>query len=221
MMEKSLRKFSLITHVTLATGWIGAAAAYLVLVVAAMISDDLLTLRAAWIAMELIGWYLIVPLALASLISGLVMSLGTPWGLFRHYWVIASFGLTIVATAVLLGHMPTVSTVARAAVEPEMANVAALHAGLRGELLHAGVGILILFVIEGLNFYKPSGMTAYGRRKAPLGAIATAVPDPDARPAWGWASQMPGWVRVLALHAIGLALLLMILHITGGGLTHH
>jgi hypothetical protein len=58
--------------------------------------------------MELTGWYVIVPLAVAALLTGLVMALGTPWGLFRHYWVLISLVLTILATVVLLLHMPTV-----------------------------------------------------------------------------------------------------------------
>jgi hypothetical protein len=48
--------------------------------------------------MELIAWYAIVPLALTSLLSGLIMSVGTKWGLFRHYWVLISLLLTIIAT---------------------------------------------------------------------------------------------------------------------------
>ena len=66
-------------------------------------------MRAAYIAMELTGWFVIVPLSLASLLTGLVQSLGTTWGLFRHYWVLVKFLLTIGATIVLLLHMPTVS----------------------------------------------------------------------------------------------------------------
>jgi hypothetical protein len=79
-MRPGLRTLALTTHITLSVGWIGAVLAYLVLVVAAMTRADAQTLRAAWLAMELIGWYLIVPLALASLLTGLVMSLDTTLG---------------------------------------------------------------------------------------------------------------------------------------------
>jgi hypothetical protein len=48
--------------------------------------------------MELVGWAVLVPLALASFVTGVVLSDGTPWGLFRHYWVVISLGLTILAT---------------------------------------------------------------------------------------------------------------------------
>ena len=55
--------------------------------------------------MELTGWYVIVPLCLASLVTGLVMSLGTRWGLFRHYWVLAKLLITIVAMLILFAYM--------------------------------------------------------------------------------------------------------------------
>jgi hypothetical protein len=214
-MRPSLRKFALTIHIALSVGWIGAVLAYLVLVVAAMTSQETQTLRAAWIAMELIGWYLIVPLALASLLTGFVMSLGTPWGLFRHYWVLISLVLTVVATGVLLRHMPTVSVFARVAAETDGADVGGLRGALRGELLHAGVGLLVLLVIEVLNVYKPQGLTAYGRRKVPQAALSSR--------GHGRASttQTARWVQVVGIHAIGVALLLVIMHLAGGGLHHH
>ena len=217
-MTPSLRKFALTVHLTFSVGWIGAVAAYLALVVAAMTSEDAQPLRAAWLAMELIGWYVIVPLALASLLTGFVLSLATPWGLFRHYWVLSSLALTILATVVLLQHMETVSFFAGIAAETDSADVG----GLRGELLHAGIGLLVLLVIEVLNVYKPQGMTAYGRRKVSQVALPSRSSD-DARSGTGRGSttRTPRWVQVVWIHAIGLAVLFVIMHLTGGGLRHH
>jgi hypothetical protein len=164
-MTPGLRKFALTAHLAFSVGWIGAVVAYLALVVAAMTSQDAQTVRAAWIAMALTGWYAIVPLALASLLTGLVMSLGTKWGLFWHYWVLISLVLTILATVVLLSHMETVSFFAGVAAETDSADVGRLRGGLPGELLHAGVGLLVLLVIQALNMYKPRGITPYGWRK--------------------------------------------------------
>jgi hypothetical protein len=117
--------------------------------------------RAVWIGMELVGWFVIVPLALAALLTGLVMSVGTQWGLFRHYWVLISFVLTIFSTIVLLLHMPTVSAMAGMAREADGAH----RSGLGGDLFHAGGGLLVLLVITVLNVYKPRGLTPYGWRK--------------------------------------------------------
>ena len=160
-MAPGVRKFVLTAHVASSVGWLGAVVAYLALAIAALTLQDAQTVRAAWIAMELTGWFVIVPLALASLLIGLVNALGTPWGLFRHYWVLVKFLLTVFATIILLLHMPTVSYFAGVAAETDGANVF----GLRGELIHAGGGLLVLLVTTTLAVYKPRGMTRYGWRK--------------------------------------------------------
>jgi hypothetical protein len=151
----------LATHLTVSVGWIGAVVAYLALGMAAANSGDAGTVRGAWIAMELTGWYVIVPMALGSLLTGLVMALGTKWGLFRYYWVLIAFALTSFAAAVLLLHMPTVSSQADMAREADAAELAALG----GDLSHATLGLVVLLVIQVLNIYKPPGMTRYGWRK--------------------------------------------------------
>lgn len=160
-MTPRLRKFALTVHVTFSVGWIGGVVAYLTLGVAAVTSQDTQTARAAWTAMELIGWFAIVPLALAALLTGLIMSLGTKWGLFRHYWTLISLVLTVLATVVLLLHMPDVSFLADVAQEAEGARLD----GLGGDLFHPGLGLMVLLVIQVLNVYKPQGMTPYGWRK--------------------------------------------------------
>jgi hypothetical protein len=160
-MTPGIRKLALTAHLVASVGWIGAVVAYLALGVAAVAGRDAQTARAAWIAMEVVGWWAIVPLALAALLTGLVMALGTPWGLFRHYWVVITLALTILATVVLLLHMPTVSALADVA---RAADGAAL-AGLGGDLPHAAGGLLVLLVIAGLNVYKPKGLTPYGWRR--------------------------------------------------------
>ncbi|HZQ06825.1 MAG TPA: DUF2269 domain-containing protein [Anaerolineae bacterium] len=161
-MRPSLRKFALTVHLTSSVGWIGAVITYLTLGVAAVTTRDPLTVRAAWSAMELIGWNAIVPLALGSLLTGLIMALGTQWGLFRHYWVVFSLVLTVVATAILLEHMPSVSSTAAMV---RAADATQLARGLGGDLLHPAAGLLVLLVIQVLNMYKPQGLTPYGWRK--------------------------------------------------------
>jgi hypothetical protein len=156
-----LRKFALTAHLTCSVGWIGAVVAYLALGISAVTSQDAQTVRAAWIAMELTGWFVMVPLAVAALLTGLVMSLITPWGLFRHYWVLIALALTVFATAILLLHMPTVSSLADVA---RQADDAALQS-LGGDLLHPGLGLVVLLAITVLNVYKPRGLTRYGWRK--------------------------------------------------------
>jgi hypothetical protein len=161
VMAPRLRKFALAAHLTLSVGWIGAVVAYLALGAAAVTSEDPTTIRGAWVAMELTGWYVIVPLALASLLTGLLMALGTRWGLLRHYWVLFSLGLTVFAVAVLLLHMPTVTSTADIAQRADQARLETLG----GDLGHPAIGLGVLLVIQVLNVYKPRGMTRHGQRK--------------------------------------------------------
>jgi len=160
-MTPAFRKLALTLHVTFSVGWLGAVVAYLVLVVAAMISHDASKVRAVWIALELTGWFAIVPLSIASLITGLIQSLGTSWGLLRHYWVLFKLLLTILATVVLVLHMPTVSYLAGGGAGTNTAHLG----GLSGEIVHAGGGLLVLVVTTVLSVYKPRGLTPYGWRK--------------------------------------------------------
>jgi hypothetical protein len=161
MLTPGVRKLALSFHLTVSVGWIGAVFAYLGLGVTAVRTDDAELIRAMWSAMDAIGWYVIVPLAVTSLLTGLLMALGTKWGLFRHYWVVISFVLTVIAVAVLLLHMPTVSSTAEVAQSSEGG---ALE-GLGGDLGHPGIGLGILLAVQVLNLYKPPGLTRYGWRK--------------------------------------------------------
>jgi hypothetical protein len=163
ILSPGLRKLALAIHVALSVGWVGALAAYIALDLAASTGDDAQTLRTAYLGMELIVGNVIVPLALASLVTGLVMSLGTRWGLFRHYWVLISFLLTIFATVVLLSETRTISSFAEVAADPRTSGDELRALG--GTLLHSVGGTVVLLVILVLNMYKPQGMTRYGWRK--------------------------------------------------------
>ncbi|MGH2401032.1 MAG: DUF2269 domain-containing protein [bacterium] len=162
-MSSGFRKFALAVHLTFSIGWIGAIAAYLALDVATAASRNAQTLRSAYLGMELIARNVIVPLAFASLLTGLVMSLGTKWGLFRHYWVVISLVMTIIATAVLLVETRTISHLAGIAADPTTS--AEELRVLGSTLVHSVGGAVVLVVILVLNLYKPQGMTRYGWRR--------------------------------------------------------
>lgn len=162
-MTPLVRKFSLTAHITASVGWLGAVAAFLALAVAGLTSHDAQLVRAAYLAMDVTGWFVIVPLGLASLVSGVIQSLGTTWGLFRHYWVLLKLVITVVATSLLL-HMQPTSRIARVAAET------ALSSGdlreLRAQLVaDAGAAVIALLVATTLAVYKPRGVTRYGWRK--------------------------------------------------------
>ena len=155
-MTPRLRKRVLTLHVTSSVGWLGAVLAYLALDISAVTDRDIQTVRAAYLAMNLTIWYAIVPLALASVLIGLVNGLGTRWGLIRHYWVLLKLLLTILATIVLLQEAQVVSALADTAASISDPRT------LPGTLLHSIGGFLVLLVIAVLAIFKPRGVTRYG-----------------------------------------------------------
>lgn len=164
MMTPRLRKFALTAHITSSIGWIGADAGFLALAVAGLTSQDAQMVRAVYLAMGLIAWFVIIPLSLASLLTGLVQSLGTKWGLFRHYWVVVKFLIAIFATIVLLIHTQPIGLLADAAAETTLSS-ADLREPRIQLVVAAGAGLLVLLVNTTLAVYKPRGMTPYGWRK--------------------------------------------------------
>lgn len=163
-MPLCLRKVALTLHVTSSVGLLGAITAFLALAVGGLIAQDAQTVRTAYPAMELIARCVVVPLTIASLITGLVQSLGTPWGLFRHYWVLVKLLLTFFAAAVLLLKVPLINHAARLATETSLPYAALREAGAQ-LVVHATGGLCVLLVPLVLSIYKPQGITRYGWRK--------------------------------------------------------
>lgn len=243
MMTPRLSKFALTAHIACSVGWLGALAGWLALAIAGLTSQDAQLVRAADLAMELTARFVIVPLAFASLLTGIVQSLGTPWGLFRHYWIVAKLLLTVFATIVLLLKTEQISRVAAATLAgPELRQTRI------GLAVHAGGGLLVLLVITALSVFKPWGRTRYGRRKQQqetaertslpsLSTIAMAQPreSPQAAGVTPMATPptlcAPGSdttggglsLRIkIVLAAIGSAIVgFVTLHLAGGGLRNH
>lgn len=163
-MGPRLRRLALSVHIVTSVGWLGAVAAFLALASVGASSGEAGTVRACYVAMQLIGWYVIVPMSGASLASGLVQSLGTPWGLLRHYWVLVKLIITVAASFLLVVHMELVS---QAADEAALGAAAGSDVvGVRMQLLaDAGAAFVVLAVAVGLSVYKPRGMTRYGWRR--------------------------------------------------------
>ena len=154
-----IRRPLLAVHVICSVGWVGAAAAYLSLGLAGELSARPSTVRAVWIGMDLIGWWVLVPLGGLAWSTGIVLSLVTRWGLLRHYWVVIALALTTFALTVMVLHLPSVTASAATAVQAD--DAAVIRMG--GDVLHPGAGLVVLVVVTVLNLYKPRGLTTYGR----------------------------------------------------------
>ncbi|WP_227940378.1 DUF2269 domain-containing protein [Alkalihalobacillus deserti] len=164
VMTPRIRKFVLILHIISTIGWIGAIACFLVLAIVGLNSQDVQVVSASYLSMELTARLVIVPLSIISLVSGLIQSFGTKWGLFSHYWVLIKFSLTVFAAIVLYLQLEPISYIAGIDAETILSS-SNLRGGRMSLVVHAVGGIVVLLVVTTLSVYKPRGMTRYGWRK--------------------------------------------------------
>ncbi|MDP3073809.1 MAG: hypothetical protein Q8N18_26225 [Opitutaceae bacterium] len=207
-MTPGVRKLALTAHITSSVGWLGSVAGFLALAVAGLMSQDAQIVRASYVAIELVGWCVIVPLSVASLLTGLVQSLGTTWGLFRHYWIVAKLLITVVASILLLVHMQVASRMADVVAGTTLA--AGDFRGMRIQLVADGAGAVVVLVIAtALSVFKPQGLTPFGRRQ-----LAESERESN--------GSAPRWVWIAGVSVGALVLLFVVIkHLTGGGLGAH
>jgi hypothetical protein len=211
IMTAGWRKAALTTHVTASVGWLGSVAAFLALAIVGLSSGETEIVRAAYVAMHLVTWYVIIPFCGASLLTGVAESLGTPWGLFRHYWVVTKLVLTVLATVILLVHTWPIDRVATVAVQRTLgsADLRQLRIQLVGD---ACAALFVLLVTTTLSVYKPWGMTPYGVRRQ-LDETEGRSPMARRRP------RPTG--RYVLIGIAALIALILFLHLFGIGLHGH
>jgi hypothetical protein len=213
-MIPAVRKLTITAHITFSVGWLGAVAAFLVLSIAGLTSHDAEVVRGAYLSMDLISRFIIIPMCFAAVATGLLQALGTPWGLFRYYWIMMKFGLAIFATIALLIHQFAVMAEAAKRVSGAAAETlfSPDFGPLKTELVRApSLAILLLLVVTTLGVYKPWGLTRYGRRKQQDRRKVQQQPD----------SETPLGVKIFFAVIGVLALVFVVLHLTGHGFESH
>lgn len=151
-----LRKFALTLHVVASVGWVGIVVGFLALTIAGLFSSDANLVLASYLAMDFSYRTVVIPLGLASLVTGLVCSFVTDWGLFRHYWVAIKLVLTIPAIILMLVHIESVRRAARVAAATIWPG--ADLSGLRLQLVsEASAALVALLVVTALSTFKPRG----------------------------------------------------------------
>ncbi|MEC4015774.1 DUF2269 family protein [Streptomyces sp. H27-D2] len=161
--SRPARRANLVVHVAASVGWFGLTLGLLALGITAAVTESPAAAEAAYRSMKVFGDWLIIPISLATLVSGLVLSLGTPWGLARHRWIYAKFWLTLVtAVASALALRPGInSAAAEASAEAATGHAITVAPNLVAAPSVALSAYLFMTVISVL---KPWGMTKRGRR---------------------------------------------------------
>ena len=164
-MAPRVRKLALTAHVVTSISWLGAVLVFLALTVVGLISPDPLTVRGAYVVMEPVAWSVLVPLAFTSLLTGLVVSLGSTWGLFRHYWVVFKLLINIYSGVFLLIFMESFREITAMAADPRSDLEMVRETGTGFVRFHSLLALVMLLAATVLAIYKPRGITRYGWRK--------------------------------------------------------
>jgi hypothetical protein len=157
-LPRRWRNLLLTTHIAVAVGALGTDTILLALGVTGLVSNaDLI--RAAYLAMDLLVSAVLLPLALAVLGTGILLGLGTQWGLARHYWVLTKLILTIVlASAAVFLLRPSLNHAAANALALALAELPTTGIGQVAVRVTIAsiVGVLLLTTAVVLAVYKPS-----------------------------------------------------------------
>ena len=94
-LSPRLRKWIVAAHTLVGVGWFGITVAKLVLEIVSATAGDLSVARAGYLFAGAFDRVVFPPAALATLITGIVLSVGTAWGLFRHWWIVVKLMLTV------------------------------------------------------------------------------------------------------------------------------
>ncbi|HZO26692.1 MAG TPA: DUF2269 domain-containing protein [Chloroflexota bacterium] len=158
------RKALVAAHIVLSVGLLGLSTALFVLATAGALTSDPATAQAAYRSMAIFTRGVVQPVAVATLVTGVVLSLGTKWGLFQHTWIVVKLVLTL---ATILNGMlnlgPSVqraialTTNASAATAPDLGTTALVAMAV------PGVNVLMLGAATAISVYKPWGRLGRGQ----------------------------------------------------------
>jgi hypothetical protein len=165
-LSPKARKGVLIVHLAGSIGWLGADIGLLVLAVTAMTTGSPGLGHGAVVAAALLATWASGPLALLALLSGILLSLTTRWGLVRYWWTTVSLVLTLAAAAAVnlaLGPMLRGFEVSVLAARPDAPVAVAMGSAPAHLFVPPCVAFVLLTFITIINVYKPWGRTRRSR----------------------------------------------------------
>lgn len=170
-LSRPARRGVLVVHVVASASWLGLTLGLLALGITAGSTGSAVTVEASVRAMKLFADWLLLPVAFLTLVSGLVLALGTPWGLARHRWVYVKFWVTLATTTATVfalrpGVNSAVGAVAAGGPLPDAGDV------LFGPIVSLSAYVFMTVI----SILKPWGLTRRGRRLR----AASARPRPGA-----------------------------------------
>jgi hypothetical protein len=172
-MPRRRRKLVLTLHVITSVGWLGAAMAMTILLVAGLVTHNPALRHSAFAFMHVYDLAIMIPLGYLALVTGVLLSVGTNWGLLRHWWIVTKLVLTV-AVLLFAGVFTSgwvLEAVARTAENP-MADLGVLAVQLIANVATFNV---VFWTNATISVFKPWGLTPRGQHKLAQQAAAKQV----------------------------------------------
>ncbi|WP_084735691.1 hypothetical protein [Actinophytocola xinjiangensis] len=162
LMPQPVRRTVLVLHVMTAVGWLGVTFADLALGATALTTDSPELQHSMLNALGVIADVVLIPIAWIAFATGLLLALGTKWGLVRHKWVLTKFLLTTVVVLLTTFSLVPELQSRRDAVETTAADQLVTLDDMA--LVSAGIVSTSVYTIcVLLSVVKPWGRTRWGR----------------------------------------------------------
>jgi hypothetical protein len=156
-----LRKLVLTTHIAVSVGLLGDSAGYLAVAIRGAISTDPMIARASYQILPMFAFVFGIPLSFAAFLSGVLLGLGTKWGVFRYPWVTTK--LLLIVSVIAVGAL---------VLNGGMNAMLSGRGGAEGQLIAgAAYDVVALMIATTLGVFKPGGPWSSRRERV----IETAI----------------------------------------------
>lgn len=137
------KKLVLTIHIMVSVGLLGDSAGYLAVAIA--VTDDPLLARASYQMLQMFAFVFGIPLSFAALLTGLLLGLGTGWGVFRYPWVTTK--LLLIVSVIAVGAL---------VLKDGMSAMLTGQGGTEGRLISgAAYDVIALMAATTLGVFKP------------------------------------------------------------------
>jgi hypothetical protein len=157
-LRPAARKAVLVLHIVAGIGWMGVDIALLVLLISARTTNDAALVVSGFNAIGMIVPMAVPPLSLGILVTGIILGLGTRWGLVRYWWVLVKLLLSLIMTVlVFVSLVPAVSSMTILSATTVSADAVRASLGTLPTMLLFPpiVSFLMLGVAAILSIFKP------------------------------------------------------------------
>jgi hypothetical protein len=165
-LAPAARKAVMVLHAICGISWMGVDIAVFVLLVTARTTNDPALVISGFNAIRMIVPIAVPPLSLGILLTGLILGLGTRWGLLRYWWVLLKLMLSLIMTVlVFVSLVPGVNSIAVLSTTTMSADAVRASLGsLPDQLMFPPiVSFLMLGIAAILSIFKPWRRTPWSR----------------------------------------------------------